>query len=110
LGLKRLGLRFCFGRASVNIPSSFMSIEYSVFLGYSGLVSVVISSDVTIIEYKAFFGCASLASVNIPASVAYIGKRAFSECASLTTIELSRRTRIDGSAFDDVRDSLQYRD
>jgi hypothetical protein len=49
-------------------------------------------------------------SVVIPPGITSVGDNAFHGCSSLKTIELSRHTRIDGNAFDDVSGSLRYRD
>jgi len=90
------------------IPLSTTVIERGAFYHCRRLTSVTIPTSVTMIGDSAFFGCSSLTSVTIPSSVTTIGNVAFYD-TNLTNVTLSRRTRVEGYAFnDDVR--IQYRD
>jgi hypothetical protein len=67
----------CESLASIVIPESITSIEWSTFNSCKSLTSITIPNSVTSIGNSAFYNCSSLTSVTIPSSVTSIGDEAF---------------------------------
>ena len=82
----------CVSLINVNIPSSVIQIESSVFMYCTSLTNVNIPSSVTRIGDYAFSDCYFLASVNIPSSVTWIGEWPFSGCSGLRSIYVYAET------------------
>jgi putative cell wall-binding protein len=90
----------CTGLTSVTIPDGLEVIGDSAFLGCTNLTSVTIPDSVTSIVGGAFKDCTKLTDIIIPESVTTIGNEAFSNCIALANITIpSNVETMGGDAF-----------
>jgi len=94
----------CTSLKSISIPSGLSTIARQMFDGCTSLESVTIASGVSAIEKMAFSCCSALKTVAIPASVSSIGDGVFYGCSSLSSIAVDtgsfRYQAVDGVLYD----------
>ncbi|EKE42425.1 hypothetical protein ENUP19_0047G0078 [Entamoeba nuttalli] len=74
---------------SIQLPSSLLRLEHSVFSHCNLLHSISINSPLQTIGQYCFSMCTSLCTIKLPASLSVLEEGVFSHCSSLKCLDLS---------------------
>ena len=95
--------------SKVVIPNGITRIGYQAFFSNSILQSITIPNTVKYIDKWAFYCCGGLKSISIPDSVVFIDDNAFDGCCNLNTVNISHKTHLGLSVFENCHHSFSIK-
>lgn len=92
--------RWCETLKSVNFPETLTKIGNQSFIGCKKLEEIQLPECMQTIDFGAFAYCEGLTELYIPKTVKNINAFAFAECLNLKNVTVSKKTKINKSAFE----------